>query len=45
MFGRGQRGICGEHLYSHFFWKGHPGLTDFSVQIMDRTDIGDPTTE
>ena len=33
-FGRGQRGICGEHLYSHFFSEGHSGLTDVSVQIM-----------
>ena len=43
-FGRGQRGICGEHLYSHFFSKGHSGLTDVSVPIIDKTDIGDPTT-
>ena len=43
-FGRGQRGICGEHLYSHFFSKGHSGLTNVSVQIIDKTDIRDPTT-
>ena len=43
-FGREQRGICGEHLYSHFFSKGHSGLTDVSVPIIDKTDIGDPTT-
>ena len=43
-FGRGQRGICGEHLYSHFFSEGHSGLTDVSVQIIDKTEIGDPTT-
>ena len=40
---RGQRGICGEHLYAHFFGDGHIGLGDVSVQIIDVTDVRDPT--
>ena len=34
-FGRGQRGICGEHLYSHFFSEGHSGLTDVILWIFN----------
>ena len=38
-FGNGQRGICGEHLYAHFFEEGHSGLKDLMVQIIDVTDV------
>ena len=31
------RGICGEHLYAHFFEEGHLGLEDLDVQIIDVT--------
>ena len=27
-FEKGQRGICGEHLYAHFFEEGHSGSKD-----------------
>ena len=27
-FGKGQRGICGQGLYAHFFEQGHGGLRD-----------------
>ena len=36
-YGKGQRGICGEHLYAHFF-EGHLGLEDLEVQIVDVMD-------
>ena len=39
----GQRGIWGEHLYAHVFEDGHIGLGDGSVQIIDVTDVRDPT--
>ena len=40
---RGQRGICGEHLYVHFFGDEYIGLEDVSVKIIDVTDGRDPT--
>ena len=36
--GNGQRGICAEHLYAHFFEEGHFGLNDLEIQIIDVTD-------
>ena len=42
-YGKGQRGICGEHLYAHFFEEGHLGLEDLDIQIIDVTDKRDPT--
>ena len=42
-YGRGQRDICGEHLYAQFFEEGHLGLEDLEVQIVDVTDKRDPT--
>ena len=36
-YDKGQRGICGEHLYPHFFEEGHLGLEDLDVQIIDVT--------
>ena len=42
-YGKGQRGICGEHLYLHFYEKGHVGLEDLHVQIIDVMDVRDPT--
>ena len=42
-FGKGQRGISGEHLYAHFHEEGHKGIEDIQVKIIDRTDVNDPT--
>ena len=41
--GKGQRSICGEHLYAHFFEEGHLRLEDLEVQIIDVTDKRDHT--
>ena len=41
-YGRGRRGILGEHLYAHFFEDGHRGLEDVIVMIMDKTDVSKP---
>ena len=30
-YGKGQRGIAGEHLYAHFFEEGHRGIDDILV--------------
>ena len=38
-FGRGQRGICWEHLYSYFYEEGHSRLQDILAQIIDITDV------
>ena len=37
-YGKRRRGICGEHLYAHFWEDGHGGLNDVMVQIIDITD-------
>jgi hypothetical protein len=29
-FSKGQRGLCGQHLYEHFFEEGHSGFNDFN---------------
>ena len=42
-YAKGQRGICGKHLYAHFFEEGHFGLEDLEVQIIDVTDKRDTT--
>ena len=42
-FGKGQRGIAGEHLYAHFYEEGHKGIEDIQVKIIDWTDVNDPT--
>ena len=42
-YAKGQRGICGKHLYAHFFEEGHLGLEDLEAQIIDVTDKRDPT--
>ena len=34
-FGKGQRGIAGEHLYDHFYEQGHKGIEDIQVKIVD----------
>ena len=44
-FGRGQRGIPGEHLYKHSFEDGHKRLENMVVKIIDRTNIYDPTSK
>ena len=31
-FGNGNRGICGEHFYAHFFNEGHHGIDEVQVQ-------------
>ena len=33
----------GEHLYAHFFSEGHDGLADLSVNIINKTDMQNPT--
>ena len=38
-YGRGQRGVPGEHLYAHFFEDGHMGLEDVIVMIIYKTDV------
>ena len=42
-FGDGNRGICGEHLYGHFFNEGRHGIDEVQVQIIDVTDVARPT--
>ena len=42
-FDIGNRGICGEHLYAHFFNEGHQGIDEVQVQIIDVTDVARPT--
>ena len=42
-YGRGQRNIAGQHLYAHFFGEGHLGLRDFMVQVIDCTNVNNPT--
>ena len=42
-FGKGQKGICGKHLYSHFYTEGHLGIKDLSVMIIDVTNVNNPT--
>ena len=42
-YGKGQKKICGKHLYSHFYTEGHSGIKDFSVQVIDVTDVNNPT--
>jgi hypothetical protein len=37
-YGRGQRNICGQQLYAHFWGEG-----DFLVQVIDVTDVNNPT--
>ena len=42
-YGKGQRNIPGEYLYAHSFTEGHEGLSDLSVNIIDRLDVTNPT--
>ena len=35
--------MSGEHLYAHFFSESYDGLADLSVNIIDRTDMHNPT--
>ena len=42
-YGKGQREICGKHLYSHFYTDGHSGIKDFLVKIIDVTNVNNPT--
>ena len=42
-YGKGQHNIPGEHLYAHFFTEGHEGLSDITVNIIDRLDVKNPT--
>ena len=41
-YGKGQRGMAGEHLYEHFFEAGHEGLSDMAYKIIDKTDFNKP---
>ena len=43
-FGKGQRGIAGEHFYAYFYEEGHKGIEDIQVKIIHRTDVNDPNT-
>ena len=43
-YGKGQRGISGEHLYAHFYEEGHEGIENMIVKIIDKTNINEPTT-
>ena len=42
-FGKGQRGVAGEHLYAHLYEEGHKRIEDIQVKIIDGTDVNDPT--
>ena len=42
-YGKGQRGISGEHLYAHFYEEGHEGIENMIVKIIDKTNISEPT--
>ena len=42
-YGKGQRGLPGEHLYAHFYEEGHRGILDMSVKITDKTNVKEPT--
>ena len=42
-YGKGQRGIPGEHLYAHFSKEGQRGILDMSIKIIDKTNINEPT--
>ena len=42
-YGKGQKEICGKHLYSHFYTEGHSGIKDFSVQVIDVIYVNNPT--
>ena len=42
-YGRGQREIPRENIYAHSFSDGHEVLVDLSVNIIDKTDIHNPT--
>ena len=33
----------GRDLYSHFYTEGHSGIKDFSVQVIDVTDVNNST--
>lgn len=44
-YGKGQRGIAGEHLYAHLYEGGHSGIDDMEVMIIDKTDVNEPTTK
>ena len=39
----GNGGICSEHLYAHFFSEGHHRIDEVQVQIIDVTDVIQPT--
>ena len=43
-YGKGQRGISGEHLYAHFYEEGREGIENMAVKIIDKTSINEPTT-
>jgi hypothetical protein len=42
--GRGQRNICRQQLYAHFFLGGgHSSISDYLVRVIDITDVNNPT--
>ena len=40
---KGQRDICGEHLYADFWEDGHGGFNDVMMPVIVVTDVRDPT--
>ena len=41
-FGKGQRGIVGEHLYANFHEEGHMGIEDIQIEMINHMDINYP---
>ena len=42
-YGRGQTNVAGQHLYAHFVGESRSGLSGLSVQVIDCTDVNNPT--
>ena len=40
---RDQRNMPGEHLYAHLFEQDHEDLVDLTINIIDKTNIHNPT--
>ena len=41
-YGNGQRGICGQSLYAHFYTEQHECLKDLEAKVIDVTDVNKP---
>ena len=42
-YGQGPRSIAVQHLYAHFFVKGHLGSSDFMVLAIDHANVNNNT--